>query len=126
MAPRFQSATNKWQDWINLLLAIWLFISPWVLQFYPGATSAAPAAAWSAWVLGIIVAVFSIAALVKTQLWEEWINLLAGIWIFISPWVLRYTTTPQALGNALVIGALVFILAVWDLNTQPSIAQRGV
>jgi hypothetical protein len=119
---RRQLGGNRWQDWINLLLAIWLFISPWVLNFYPGSSSSVAQAAWNAWILGIVIGVFSIAALVKARPWEEWINLLAGAWVFISPWVLGYASTPQALWNALVIGALVFILAIWDLNTMPAIA----
>jgi hypothetical protein len=119
---RRQIDTNRWQDWVNLLLAIWLFISPWVLHFYPGASSSMPQAAWNAWILGIVIGVFSIAALVKARPWEEWVNLIAGAWVFISPWVLGYASTPQALWNALVIGALVFILAIWDLSTMPGMA----
>src|SRR6185312_17568163 len=60
---------NRWQDWANLVLAIWLFISPWVLQFAVGGQTAAPGAgggaapaaigggtaAWDAWVLGVII-----------------------------------------------------------------------
>lgn len=60
----FQPPYNRWQDWANLILAIWLFISPWVLQF-GAAVQVAPAgavngpgvavshAAWNAWVLGV-------------------------------------------------------------------------
>ena len=60
--------SNRWQDWATLILAIWLFISPWVLQFGGGVSTtpvtAAPGggpiaavsnAAWNAWVLGVIV-----------------------------------------------------------------------
>ena len=118
--PTQQSDTNKWQDWANLVLAIWLFISPWVLQFAPGAASASVVAAWNAWTLAIIIGVFAVAALVKAQPWEEWINLIAGAWVFISPWVLGYYTGHYgAVWNALTIGALVFVLSIWDLNTQP-------
>jgi hypothetical protein len=120
--------TYKWQDWINLILAVWLFISPWVLRFYPGGTVASMSASWTAWVLGVVVAVFSIAALAKARPWEEWINLVAGVLLFISPLVLMYhTVSILAMWNALIVGALMFILAIWDLNTQPAmIANRRV
>jgi hypothetical protein len=112
--------TYKWQDWINLILAIWLFISPWVLRFNPGGAAASMAASWTAWVLGVVVAVFSIAALARARPWEEWINLIAGALLFISPLVLMYyPVSIIAMWNALIVGALVFILAIWDLNTQP-------
>jgi SPW repeat-containing protein len=55
--------SNRVQDWAILVLAVWLFISPWVLQF-GGSLAAAGAAkgplvevsraAWNAWVLGVI------------------------------------------------------------------------
>jgi hypothetical protein len=126
--PQTESTSNKWQDWINLILAIWLFISPWVLSFAPGSTGpVSEPAAWAAWVLGVVIGVFSIAALVRAQPWEEWINLIAGALLFISPWVLTYYAASQAaLWNALVIGAVTFILAIWDLNTQPRMAGSHV
>jgi hypothetical protein len=117
----------KWQDGANLLLAIWLFISPWALQFYPGAASASFAAAWNAWVVGIVIAVFAIAALVKAQPWEEWINLIAGAWLFVSPWVLGFHLGyTMAFWNALIVGALVFVLSIWDLGSQMSLAGRRI
>jgi len=116
---------KQWQDWANLILAIWLFISPWVLGFAtagePNATFTTTAA-WNAWIVAIVIAVFSIAALARAQPWEEWINLVAGIWLFISPWILKYSGTSSALWNALIIGAIVFILAIWDLVAMRQVA----
>jgi len=82
----------RWQDWLNLLLGAWLFISPWALGFAKAGGAATStyshAAAFNAWIVGVIVVLLSIAALARTQPWEEWLNLLAGFWLFISPWVL--------------------------------------
>ena len=120
--PAERISSNKWQDWVNLVLAIWLFISPWALSFYPGGTVASVPAAWTAWVVGVVIAVFSIAALMQAQPWEEWINLIAAVLLFISPLVLAYhAVAAVAMWNALIIGAAVFILAIWDLNTQPQL-----
>lgn len=119
--------SNRWQDWVNLVLGVWLFISPWVLGFANTAAAAGtthPRAAANAWILGVIVVVLSVAALVRTQPWEEWLNMLAGIWLFISPWVLGYSGTATALWNALIVGAVVFILACWDLTTMPDASRR--
>jgi len=119
--------SNRWQDWLNLVLGAWLFISPWVLGFAQTAAAAGAThslAASNAWIFGVIVMLLSIAALARTQPWEEWLNLIAGIWLFISPWLLRYSQDYHALWNALIVGALVFILAIWDLNTLPDAASR--
>jgi hypothetical protein len=119
-------STNQWQDWGNLVLAIWLFISPWVLRFAPGTSSEhiMAAAAWDAWIVGIIIGALSIAALARAQPWEEWVNLVAGAWLFISPWVLKFSGDKTTLWNALIVGALVVILSIWDLNTQQTAAGR--
>jgi hypothetical protein len=87
---------NRWQDWANFVLAIWLFFSPWILSFGSGAPAAAPAqgaqavnavnnAAWNAWVLGVLVFLVAISAISRMEFWQEWINLLLGAWIFIAP-----------------------------------------
>ncbi len=47
----------RWTEWINAVLAIWLFISPWVLGF-----AHVPRAAWDAWIVGIVVFVLALAA----------------------------------------------------------------
>jgi hypothetical protein len=61
---------THWQDWLNVLLAVWLFISPWVLNFggaVDGGTNAlgmvavAIYAAWNAWVLGVIIFLLSLS-----------------------------------------------------------------
>ena len=124
-SPMQRSFTGKCQDWVNLVLAVWMFISPWVLQFAPGATAASVGAAWNAWILAIVIGVFAIAALIKARPWEEWINLIAGAWVFISPWVLGYYGgNHAAMWNALIVGALVFVLSIWDLNTQPEMMEH--
>jgi hypothetical protein len=54
--------------------------------------------------------------------WQYWVNLTAGAWLFASPWALGFLHEPGiAAGNALVIGAGVFIAAMralWVVNIQ--------
>ena len=120
-----KTVARQWQEWVNLILAIWLFVSPWVLQFYPGGRIETVPAAWNDWVVAIVIGVFSVAALAKARPWEEWINLIAAAWLFVSPWVLGYYAGHMLpVWNSLIVGALVFILAIWDLNTMPAMAGR--
>jgi hypothetical protein len=103
---------NKGQDWANLVLAVLLFISPWVIGF-----SGDKMAAWNAWVVGVIIAVLAIAALSAFAVWEEWINLLLGLWLIISPWVLGYAPDMGARWTAVILGiiaALISASAVWS------------
>lgn len=120
---------NHWQDWANLVLAIWLFVSPWVLNFGGailmsngggGPVGSAPmAATWNACIVAVIVAVMAVAAISRLQQWEEAINMLLGIWLFVAPWVLGFTGLREAAWDHWIVGALVFVLAIWDLQTVP-------
>ncbi|HEX7327533.1 MAG TPA: SPW repeat protein [Casimicrobiaceae bacterium] len=98
---------QRWQDWINLLLGIWLFISPWVVGF----EGTQMAASWNAWILGVAIVVFSAIAVSMPQVWEEIINLLLGIWMVISSWVIGATSRPVET-NAVIVGLLVILFAI--------------
>jgi hypothetical protein len=119
------------QDVANLILAVWLFISPWALQFGAyagnGGASGAPAAGpiinygsatWDAWVLGVIIFLVSISALSEMALWQEWINLVLGVWLFIAPWALGFNSgMPRAAWDHWVVGILVAAFALAGLAT---------
>ncbi len=41
----------------------------------------------------------------------SWLNVLLGAWLFISPWVLDYTSTGDAAANAWIVGGAIAVLA---------------
>lgn len=46
--------------------------------------------------------------------WPGWlnvINILAGIWLIVSPWVLGFTSNTTALWNAVILGIIVLVIA---------------
>jgi uncharacterized membrane protein YtjA (UPF0391 family) len=105
--------TRRWQDWVNLLLGVWLFLSPWLL----GYTGASVTASWNAWILGVALVVFSAIAVSVPRTWEEIINLLIGIWMVISPWVLRFSGVSRtAETNAVIVGIIAIVLAAWAMT----------
>jgi hypothetical protein len=110
MATFSDKRVDRVQDWLNLALAVLLFISPWALGFRDE-----PVATWNAWVCSVIVAVFSIAALVNFAEWEEWVNLAVGAWLVISPWILQFAHARSALWTELILGALILVLAAWEI-----------
>jgi short subunit fatty acids transporter len=70
---------------------------------------------------GIVVAGLSIAALAAFAVWEEWLNLIAGLWAIVSPWVLGFQGT-TAMTVHIVIGIVVAALAaieLWILHQTP-------
>jgi hypothetical protein len=100
--------TKRLQDWINLVLAACLFVSPWVLGF-------AGVAAWTAWVSAVVIGVLAVAAIVAFTEWEEWVNLALGIWVVLAPWIIGFTGVASALWAHVVLGLLIAAVAAWEL-----------
>jgi hypothetical protein len=119
--PRPMIGSGHWQDWANLILAVWLFFSPWILGFAmpsgAGGAAAASNASWDSWVLGAAIFAVAATALFRLQAWEEWVIAVLGIWLFLAPFLLLFTNVPGAAWTHWIVGALVVILAVWDLQT---------
>jgi hypothetical protein len=111
----YPGRSNRWQDWANLILAIWLFVSPWVLQFGAGGQTGA-VAAWNAWVLAVIVFLVALSAIGDMQLWQEWVTLILGAWIFAAPWALGFTALPAASRDHWGVGALIFLSSLANLT----------
>jgi len=50
----------------------------------------------------------------------EWLNVILGAWLFLSPWILGFTGTSAAAWSAWIVGALVVIFALWTLSDRAS------
>lgn len=95
-------------DAANLVLGMVLFFSPWLFGLAAGAQ-------WqTASTVGIFIAVLSVAALAAFAVWEEWLNLIAGLWLILSPWLLGFQD-----GDAMIIdvaiGTIVALLAAFEV-----------
>ena len=92
-------------DHVTLLLAFLLFVSPWMMNFSDYAI-----AAQTAWISAGVIALVSIAATLHFAAWEEWVNLLAGLWLLAAPWLLHFNRDGDAVAAFTGIG--VFVVAV--------------
>ena len=79
------SVTALWRDAINLVLGIWLIVSPFAFIYAAQTTPA-----WNAYAVGIVVAVLSAAALWQFQKWEAWLSAVLGAWLIVSLWILAF------------------------------------
>jgi hypothetical protein len=108
-------------DVANLILGAFLFLSPWIFKFDAGTVSQ------NAHISGIVIAVLAIAALAAFAVWEEWLNLIVGLWTLISPWVLGFHGT-TAMTVHVIVGAAVAILAaieLWMMSQNPPRLTTG-
>ena len=110
MAPAAFSFPKQWQDWSSWALGIWLLLSPWTLFF-----EYEPAARHNALAVGTLIIVVEVVELSVFRDWEEWINVVLGAWLLISPWALGIASTAAKL-NFIVVGALVLALALYEIR----------
>lgn len=111
--------TEKSFDVLSLVAGLFLLISPWLVGF------AAESAAWNAWIVGAAIALVAAGALVAFAQWEEWVNLLLGLWAAISPWLLGFADLAYATYAHVVVGLIVAVAAagkLWHDNHRESAA----
>jgi hypothetical protein len=112
MATRDLSTQIRTASGINIVLGIWLIISPWIYGFAHTAMNATT----SSVIVGILVLIFGIlrynAPHTRTVL--SWANLILGIWTLISPWIFRLTDSTAYVSNSVVVGILIGALAIWS------------
>jgi len=113
--------TQQWRDAANLILGVWLALSPTVLAYIADAVPAL-----NATVVGIVIAVAAAAALSSFHMWEEWVNVALAAWLIVSPFVLNYVTHSTAVWNQVVVGVLVGGLALWTTISSPKAPKGGV
>jgi hypothetical protein len=100
----------------QLVLAVFLFVSPWLFAFAHGTLRI------DTWVCAVVVAVISFVALVAFRDWEEWINCILGLWIALSPWILGFQNTAAMVVNVAVgfLVAYLALLELWLIHYGPS------
>ncbi|WP_207481577.1 SPW repeat protein [Arenibaculum pallidiluteum] len=107
-------------DVLNAVLALVLFCAPWVFGF-----AGQSAAAWNAWLTAVVIGGIAVAAVFAFATWEEWANLVLGLWAVVSPWVLGFAGLPAAMWSHVGVGVGVAALAaieLWLTRHPPRVA----
>ena len=103
------SLPKEWQDWLNLLLGIWVCVSPWALNFTDNASATRTAV-----VVGFLIIASQVFTVRALRLYEQWINVLLGAWLVMSAWLMD-VGVPVAKVNFIVTGLAVVGLAVYEI-----------
>ena len=111
MKLRRESALNFY----TVTFGLFLFVSPWLFAYVN------EGARIDLWACGAAIAALSVAAIIAFSDWEEWLNLLFGFWLIVSPWVLGFTHT-RAMHVSIALGVMVAFIALlelWVVNYEP-------
>jgi len=109
-------------DIANLYLGGFLACAPNILSFESGPENV------NAHVAGVGIIVLAMAAIYAHVDWEEWLNLLLGLWLIAAPWVLHFTSA-NAVTVHIVVGILVAALAgaeLWLTHRHAAGQGQGV
>jgi hypothetical protein len=105
-------------DVVNLFLGTILFFSPWLFSLSAGAPRQIAS------IIGLFIAVLSIAALAAFAVWEEWLNLIAGLWLIVAPWLLGFEDSNAVMVDVM-IGIVVVVLATFEICLALDRRQGG-
>jgi hypothetical protein len=103
--------TLKWEDWLGIALGAWLVVSPWALGY-----SDQSAATMNALVMGTVLVLEELFELGVHETVEEWIDLVAGLWLMLSPVALGFAPHAVASWNALAVGLLTIVFAALAMS----------
>jgi putative tricarboxylic transport membrane protein len=111
----------EWKERINLILGLWLLVSPLLLGF-----STQPLPTGLHVLVGIAVieiAVFELMfkhrrALGLSDTQMVWVELALGVWVLISPWVLGFAAHAVAVWAHVIAGAALAEIAVIELISR--------
>jgi hypothetical protein len=115
-----------WRGWVNYLLGLWVFGSPWFIEHamigtQPGAGSRGMVNLWLVGLAVVLLSTLAINGIMRARLQPAVFAL--GAWLLLSPWIIGFTATAPLMWNAVVCGALIFIFAGWGIAID--LRQRG-
>lgn len=98
-------STAKGIGIINLVLGIWLILSPFLFSYSSTAMT-------DSIILGTIIAILAVIRL-SAQTWASWFNGIAGLWLIIAPFIIG-STESAVLWNQIIVGLAVAVLGFWS------------
>ncbi len=95
-------------DFYTLALGAFLLLAPWLFSF------AYRSARADDWLSSAIVIASSFAALLAFSEWEEWLSLIVGLWVLVSPWLLGFPHA-KAMAVNVAVGLLITYMSALEL-----------
>jgi hypothetical protein len=115
--------TVKSLNWVMVVAGLWLILSPFILNY-----STLVMAMWNAIIAGVALIVLAAWATLRENVsldkTLDWITLVLGLWLVISPFILAFSTFFLPTWNVVLIGILVVILSLGAEFAESKLAPR--
>lgn len=108
----------RWHGWAIFSIALWLAVSPWLAGY-----ASHPAATANAAVAGLALALAAHFE-ASCELSIAWLNLGAGVWLLVAPFLLGFNGETVAAANCVSVGAAVAALAASALELDRELVKR--
>ena len=105
-----KSSVPGWKNSIELVVGLWLLLSPLALGFFSN-----PVASIVTILVATVVFFVSQLGIANQQPWEEWVNLIAAVFLISSPWLFGYASIATATWNSILCGGLLVLLTVLQM-----------
>lgn len=119
-------AQAKVASGLELLVGLWLIISPFVLGYSDlgqATKTIASQATNNDLIVGFTIAVIGAIRLANAYrfgeyelptMWLSWLSALLGLWLIVSPFVLGFSGLATPFWNSIIVGIIVAVLGVWN------------
>ena len=85
--------------------------------------TANPPASWGG-VFAMTLCVFALIASYMPKAWEEIINIVLGVWLTVSPFVLGFSDATEVALHTVVVGILATAFAIWAMSNDQNFYKR--
>ena len=98
---------HGWQDFVELCIASWVFVSPFFLGFFDNI-----AASLSCMLLGGLVISTSIFGMARETPGLKWATICISVLLIVTPWVFAYAQIPAAVFSVVISGGLLIVFSI--------------
>jgi SPW repeat len=103
---------KRLRDLLITVLGLWLMLAPRFLHF----PFAHVQATWNTWIVGAAIILLTAVSRYLEDArnpWEDLACAAIGFWLVISPWALGFAPQATERSNAVIVGVLVTLSALW-------------
>lgn len=110
---------SKIASWINVVAGGWLILAPYIFNYVN--ETARTNDMWLGIVIGIVALTRAVTPI--NSAWLSMVNVIAGGWLIMAPFVLGYVNT-LPIWNDVLLGIIVAGIAIWNMSSGGMSATR--
>lgn len=102
---------QRWQDVVTALAGIYVMATPFIIPYFFPQSAMPLFVVYCHLSVGVVLVMTGLVASLDKQLWEEWVSMGLAIIILISPWLAKFNGLTALTWNAVIAGAIVFLIS---------------